>query len=92
MVHFMTVSDKKYAPYAIAFPNDMTCWHFPKGCNLLPNEATHLAVITARARDGDVYLSAELEKGLLKIPERVKRSRTAKIAALKRKLRRLNVA
>lgn len=86
MVSYLEVTDVRYAPYVIGLPNDFTCWHFAK--TFPGNDRLHLAFITARSRLGDAYATTELEKMLLGIPEKVKRSRRARLAALKRKLRR----
>jgi len=79
---------KKIVPYLLEFPNDFTCWHFPKkGKNLIPSEVLHLVLVTARHNQHDVYDLIEIEKGLLTAPERHKRRIRAKIAWLKRKMR-----
>ena len=91
MVYFgPVVANKKYAPYAIGLPNNITCWHFHKKGNLLPSEAMHLILITAknRTRVSDIYVTSEIEKGWLELPAKHKRRIAGKLAALRRKERR----
>jgi len=89
MVDFTTNRDKKYSPYTIALPNDMTCWHFPTKTNLLPSEALTLILVTARNRpdESQNYVNAEIEKGWLDLPERKKRRIAGKIASMTRRRR-----
>lgn len=90
MVGFLRVTDPKYAAFVIGLPNDMTCWDFNrKQVSIVPSEMAHLVMITARARGNmdDAYVNAEIEKGHLEMPERMKQRRAARRGALTRKLR-----
>jgi len=72
----------RYASYALGFPSNFCCWHFHKS-DLIPSEALHLVVVTARARDSTYGLN-EIEQAQLEQPEKHRRSVAARKAWLKR--------
>lgn len=84
MGHFIGVTHKKYDSFAIALPNDITCWHFPKR-RIQPQEALHLVLITDRAMRRDIYTNVEFEKALLKAPEQHKRRIRRRLKKLKKR-------
>jgi len=80
---------KDYGAFAAILPNDITCWHYPKKSTIMPQEAVHLAILTARQRDGgldDIYVLAELEKAALAAPEKHQQAIKRRLAQLKKKL------
>jgi len=79
-LHFINVTNPELASFAIGLPNDITCWHFPKGGSLSQSEKLHTVLIISKARCDDVYVTTEWEIMLLKIPEAMKRRKAARKA------------
>lgn len=86
-MHFVEVTHDSLSSFAIALPNNFTCWHFKK-C-VRADERLHIALVTSRAQRRSAYSNAELEKALLSLPERTERSRRARYAWLKRKVKQI---